>query len=894
MQPQNKLLTLLTWNANSIYNKSAELLHFIATHNITVAMISETHLIPSLSLKVANSRVYRTDRAGTSRSGGTAIIVDSNHEHHELTLPTSNSIEATGIQLKTKSGPLRVISVYCRPGIKFAQEDLNRLMDSPHPTIIGGDLNAKHDSWNARVTNTRGRALYSMSRKMGFTVAGPTEPTHYSNGLGDILDIFILKDINLSFELETVVALSSDHNPVIMRLGDEAVSIQPVPRFNYRKTDWRQFQTVLAPNIETAPITTTAELDDAVEKLTAAILVAREASTPLADKSRCSIFDFPPSLQIAIREKNRMRRLWQRHRTLDLKMQYKHLEKRTHQLVLQHRAEKWEDAVSQLEPSSKSLWAMSRRLTKKTVHCPPIQGRHHLACSPRDKAEALADSLELQFTPNPSTPDSARVEAAVENFLSLHTAESAKDGVIPVTRDEILGYVTKLDNNKAPGLDGITNQMLKMLPGEAGTRLVEIINAVFDLQHFPTPWKVAKVIVFPKPGKNLRDPTSYRPISLLVTMAKICEKAGNTRYGWHIEANNILPNEQFGFRERHSTTQQLLRVTDQITDSFNKKSYTGIVFLDVAKAYDRVWHDGLICKLIDLDFPTYLINFTQSYLSNRSFSVYLETASSTFRPILAGVPQGSIIGPVLFNLFTHDIPTTLPNVQLAMYADDVAVIAESLSPLALGKYLQPALDTLCQWYRSNRMTLNTGKTTATLFTRLRRDLTPPDITLDGEPVSWSPTSLYLGVLLDSKLIWKAHVERIAEIANKKVCALHPLLRSNSMPLASKAQLIYTIIVPSLTYACPVWSGCALTTRRILQRVQNRALRTALGEPFYTRTVAIHNTMDFPLVDESLRRLNAAFYEKIKEGHTNPLIDALAGMTEGPHDRHPRPFHALYI
>ena len=444
-------------------------------------MISETHLIPSLSLKIANTRIYRTDRACSTRSGGTAIIVDSTQDHHELVLPPTSSIEATGIQLKTKSGPLRVIAVYCRPGAKFAQEDLIQLLDSPHPTIIGGDLNAKHDSWNARVSNTRGRALHSMSRKMGFTVAGPTEPTHYSNGLGDILDIFILKDVNLSFELNTVSALSSDHNPVIMRLGDVVESIQPVPRHNYRKTDWRQFQTLLADNVDPTPITSAAELDEAVEKWTAAIQAARDATTPLASKSRCSIFDFPPSLQIAIKEKNRLRRLWQHHRTLDIKMQYKHLEKRTHQMVQQHRAEKWEDAVAQLEPSSKSLWAMSRRLTKKMVHCPPIQGRNHLACSPRDKAEALADSLELQFTPNPATPDSARVEAAVKDFLSLHPAETVKNGVVPATREEILGYVMKRANNKAPGLDGITNETLKMLPGEAGTRLVEIINAVFEL-----------------------------------------------------------------------------------------------------------------------------------------------------------------------------------------------------------------------------------------------------------------------------------------------------------------------------------------------------------------------------------------------------------------------------
>ena len=676
-----------------------------------------------------------------------------------------------------------------------------------------------------------------------------------------------------TFDLETITALTSDHLPVLMRVGDVCEPIQQQTRYNFREADWELYRDELDRRIETGPIESTAELDKAVEQITKAIQDSRTASVPVAKPKRCSIFDLPTGIKLSINSRNKARRLWQTIKTPDLKQTYKALDRSVKEQIREHRARKWEKAASQLEFNSRPLWAMTKRLTRKMIPCPPIQGKNHLACSPEDKTEVLADSLQLQFEPNPSSNISPEVEQSLLEHRQKHSREAEAKNADLCTHEEIVFFIRKMPGHKAPGLDNITNQMLKELSVKAVTRLVNIFNAAYTLQHFPTPWKTAKVIVFPKEGKNLRDPASYRPISLLSALSKRFEESILARINNHIREKSILINEQFGFRAEHSTTQQLLRVSNKIIQGFNENKMSGIVFLDVAKAFDRVWHDGLLSKMISMQFPPYLVNLIQSYLSTRSFFVCVQNASSTIRPILAGVPQGSIVGPVLFNLFTNDIPTVHDNVELALYADDAAIIAQSSTVQDLGRKLQPALDDISAWYNSNRIALNVGKTKATCFSQKGRPV-PPHITLNNETVSWDSSSLYLGVVLDSKLTWKEHINRVTSKANGKLAALRPILRSKSMPMNSKLQIIRGIIIPGLSYASPVWSGCRSAQLKQLQTVQNRALKIALRVPFYTRTKYVHRVLSQTFIEETIYNLNQAFYKKLQDGHKNPLIAAL--------------------
>jgi hypothetical protein len=216
--------------------------------------------------------------------------------------------------------------------------------------------------------------------------------------------------------------------------------------------------------------------------------------------------------------------------------------------------------------------------------------------------------------------------------------------------------IKSLKLKKSCGIDGIPNECLKHLPRRPLVHLTHLFNHCLRLSYFPSSWKEAKIITLPKPGKDPKFPQNLRPISLLPTRGKLFEKVIQKIVQKHIDKNNLLNASQFGFRARHSTTLQCMRLTDHITLNFNNNMSTAAVFLDIEKAFDTTRHPGRLYKLSKLKFPTNLIKLINSYLTNRKFRVSVEGELSTPREMQAGVPQGSVLAPTFYSLYINDTP----------------------------------------------------------------------------------------------------------------------------------------------------------------------------------------------------------------------------------------------
>ncbi|GFU65076.1 RNA-directed DNA polymerase from mobile element jockey [Trichonephila clavipes] len=230
--------------------------------------------------------------------------------------------------------------------------------------------------------------------------------------------------------------------------------------------------------------------------------------------------------------------------------------------------------------------------------------------------------------------------------------------------------------SQTPGLDQISYRMIKNLPLKFLLFITLLINQLFKNNYFPDSWKTAVVIPILKPDKNPKLAQNYRPISLLSSLSKVYEFVLLRRLNQHCAASNMIIPQQCGFRPKCSKVHQLLRVTELIHSGFAKHEATGILFLDIAKAFDKIWHDGLLIKLIRLDFPAPLIKSIHSFLSHRSFRVRVDRILSSPRLIRSGLPQGSLSSPLLFTLYVNDIPQT-DSSHLAMFADDTAVISQN-------------------------------------------------------------------------------------------------------------------------------------------------------------------------------------------------------------------------
>ncbi|GFU94696.1 probable RNA-directed DNA polymerase from transposon X-element [Trichonephila clavipes] len=254
----------------------------------------------------------------------------------------------------------------------------------------------------------------------------------------------------------------------------------------------------------------------------------------------------------------------------------------------------WEKHIEALSPEDNTLWRKSSLLRKPFRSIPPLKGASgSTAITPIEKAEVIADSLQEQFEPNHVAGREdfdQRIHKEVENFLATPHGQEIE----PTTPTEVLTYVQRIKPKKSPGLDQISNRMIKNLPLKFLLFITLLINQIFKNNYFPDSWKTAVVIPILKPNKNPELAQNYRPISLLSSLSKVYEFVLLRRLNQHCAASNMIIPQQCGFRPHCSTVHQLLRVTELIHSGFEKHDATGILFLDIAKAFDKIWHDGLL------------------------------------------------------------------------------------------------------------------------------------------------------------------------------------------------------------------------------------------------------------------------------------------------------------
>lgn len=515
-----------------------------------------------------------------------------------------------------------------------------------------------------------------------------------------------------------------------------------------------------------------------------------------------------------------------------------------------------------------------------------------------ERADAFANALESQFTLNPPHPDFrdfySQVEEEVETEYA-NTPLSAPDRehqLRDVTVEELQGYVADLCVKKAPGPDGIRNSALRALPPVALKYFAGLCNAAFRLQHFPQVWRTADVVMIPKPGKSRKVPSNYRPISLLSALGKLFEKTLLVRLQEEIDFLELLPAEQHGFRARHSTVHQLVRVVEYIVRGYNWRHCVGGLFLDISKAFDRVWHAGLVWKVSRFGISKTLVSLIRSYLQQRTFRVRAGTSYSTARPITAGVPQGSLLGPVLYLLYASDMPRNIPGTIVAQYADDTAILASSLRPELATRRLQAAADRLELWTRRWRIEVNADKSTAVLFHRLIKPKPFGHVIIGGSRVWWCKEATYLGVVLDQRLTFASHIQMTRRKAYAAVQMLFPLLsRQSSLSIGNKVLLYKTCIRPVMTYAAPAWGFSSKTNWKRLQAVQSKVLRMAANSPWYIRNSNLHRDLDIPMINEFCNELISGFFDSASS-HPNPTIAQASEYLPDDKFRHRRPRNAL--
>ncbi|GFX52835.1 RNA-directed DNA polymerase from mobile element jockey [Trichonephila clavipes] len=485
--------------------------------------------------------------------------------------------------------------------------------------------------------------------------------------------------------------------------------------------------------------------------------------------SKTSHLRLPINIRELIKTKNRFRKLWTNTRYPLYKREVNALVRQIRNEINEHKNRTWKNLLSSLNVEDNSPYNLHKRITKKYTVIPPLHGPSGMAFSDFEKAEAFKDTLEVTFQENAEPYSDDKIEE-VESLVN-HYFDNFNTLTPPLTSPlEVRGIIKKLPNRKSPGPDQIPNIALKYLPINAITHLTKIYNRYLISCHFPTQWKIANVVMLPKPNQNHKFCQNYRPISLLNTTAKIFESIILNRIKTHCKAIDCIPPEQCGFREGHSTLHQLIRVTNIINEGFASKLYTVGVFLDVKRAFDKMWHDGLTYKMIKLKFPAYLI---KNYLQ----------------------------------LFTQQNLPEHHTISTCLFADDSAALTQGVNLKYTIKAMQHFLVKLEKWLTDWRIAINVEKTQAIVFRKWGVIDPQTELTLFDDNIQWVPVVRYLGLYIDSRQTYKNHIDYLSDkFWGRIALAISLIGRSSPLSLENKVILYKQILRPTITYGSPIWGG----------------------------------------------------------------------------------------
>jgi hypothetical protein len=867
-------LNIVYWNAQSIQPKILAFYNFIEQNNIDIALINETWLRDHQRIrKNSNYFIYRLDRSGR-RHGGVAIFVRESICHQLLTIPKTKVIEVIGIRVNFNDGEFFDIFSCYFPGsndrgvVNDFRNDILSLTNKNNKYFLCGDFNSRHRLWGCLRANKTGNILHQEFSRDRYDIVSPPTFTYIppnSKAAPSTLDLILTNSSSLLTQLLTTDEFVSDHKAVLAVVKVNNVNTNaPKSYFNYAKAKWPDYyleiKSKVENNIDTYRFENINEIDYHIHNVTQILLDARDKFIPKTIVKNYDNIELSEDIINMIKYRNCLRRRHQRTGDAIIKTEINRLTRNIRLLTSELINTKWNTKLESLRDASKPFFNLAKVIKKRKLNAPLISNGNILITDD-EKAEKIA---EVFHDSHKLTSDFSDVATITEvNDVISNSDHLQLDQIENTSAAEIKATVKKLKNKKAPGHDNIQNILIKRAPHVLFEYLCLIFNGCLKIGYFPDSWKKSIVIPVPKPTKEISNPSSYRPISLLPNISKIFETVIRARLRQFILDNSLIQNEQFGFRPLHSTSHQVNRLKHIIQNALAEKKSVGVVMLDIEKAFDSTWHNGLIYKMIKTNVPTYLVKIIQSFLSNRKFKVKMNSGFSGDFGIPAGVPQGAILSPDLFNFYIHDLPKPA-NCQLFLYADDLGLASTSLLPETIIANLENALEILNRHYMKWKIKINPNKTQASFFTRRRKQFLPTrDIKFGMHNIPWSADIKYLGITLDKSLTFVKHVNNNITRASGLIKTLYPFIKRNSkLSIKNKRILYKSIFRAVLTYGSNVYCTCALTHLKKLQVMQNKILKIIYNRPFFFSTYRLHQINNIELIYDFIFRLKNNYLKKL--------------------------------
>ena len=545
---------------------------------------------------------------------------------------------------------------------------------------------------------------------------------------------------------------------------------------------------------------------------------------------------------------------------------------------------------SQIEKNSKNLrktWqilsnAIRKPKTKKD-NCTTLNANGSVITDPSVMAESFNNffataAVNVVSKINPS------LNSPTEKISYNETVFSLKNS--PVTVSEILEATKLLQDKKTPDHYGISSNFIKKIIFTISRPLHHIFLLSFDKGIVPSQLKIAKVIPIFKNGDRC-NMDNYRPISLLSCFSKILEKIVATRLTSFLTNCNILSNWQFGFRSQHSTVHPMVHFTNFLSNAINEKKHSLAIFCDLRKAFDCCDHTILFSKLDKYGIRNDELLWFKSYLSERKQFVSINGKNSSLTNVLLGVPQGSILGPLLFLLYINDLPLASKLFAL-LFADDTTLLASADSVESLNNFVNIEFKKVCDFFRTNKLMLHPDKTKILFFSTNSNgegvqiicnsnndNLANPALIKPLEIISSKddiPAAKFLGVYFDSSLSFKYQVSCIKKKLSKALYILRMVKKT--LPKNSLKLIYYSIFHCHLIYAIQIWSCCPQNLLNDLFKMQKSAIRIICNVNYNEHTEPLFKREEILPLPDLVSFFKLQFMQRFVQGFLPPSFSQI--------------------
>lgn len=824
----------------------------------------------------------------TGRGGGVALYIKEHIQYKRL---KSQEIEKCDVvELILKKTKTKIIGIYRPPSKQdenFFIEDIDRITEKYNKSvIIMGDMNID------LLEETAATKKYLEGiQQNGYEVVNKVSKENITrinvnnkNG-GSIID-HVITNISDKLKFFEVLYLGlSDHNMLNTGWYFENEKKKKIKKV-IKKTNYNRFRQALKFKIEQ-------EQEGHIKSFSDLINMIKMEFDKNTKSKTIKIREGNDWITEDIIKKTKQRdslykKLHKQKNNDNMQQEYKRVKKEVQSLIETTKKERIENNFERALGNPRKTWkeinTLLHRNEKKanvweecTMDGTTPNNRQQTANKLNEYFAEIGEKLANIIMKEPNWVEKITLNSSLQNSFYLKECDE----------EEVSNIINDLQNNKAPGPDTITVSMLKNISEVIVPVITYLANKIFEKGEFPEELKQTTITPIHKQGDKDK-PENYRPIALTSVFSKIVEKLIKKRIINYLQKIKILSNRQYAFQENIGTKEAVTELITEVEDELEKKQYITILFLDLKKAFDTISKTILAKKLEKLGLRGKQLELITSYLNNRPQITKLDQTRSNTNYASYGVPQGSVLGPLLYLIYINDIEDIEMEGKIYLFADDTCIMYSGKTMDEIQQKVNKDMPVLEQWFKSNLLTLNTDKTKYMTIANRNKTIKELNIKINNNKIEPTTNYKYLGIWIDSQLSWNTHVEKITKKLNPLIGAIRRI--SRYLPGHTLKSIYYSFIVSNISYLIGIWGNTSTSNLQRIQRLQNKALKAINSLHFRTPTQQLHeNEM---LVETRLKYQLALTIHEITNGYKRSNIKLI--KNKQIHNHQTRRNNALHI